>query len=107
MSWENNTEAAQAYELQYTTELKVTTGTEVTNSVGIGAVFKGLSMSMDSETKTFTTYEATDTQSKTISLSVPPKSTLTFYQKKYRFRDTMFFVLRPRSGMLDPQGDMN
>ncbi|KAK0459081.1 uncharacterized protein EV420DRAFT_302061 [Desarmillaria tabescens] len=93
MSWENNTTAAQTYSLQYTTELKVTQGSEVTNSVGIGAEFKGLSMSMDSQTKTFTTYETTETLTKTITLSVPPKSTLTFYQKKYRFRSTMFFVL--------------
>ncbi|KAK0241378.1 hypothetical protein EDD85DRAFT_397814 [Armillaria nabsnona] len=93
MSWENNTAATQTYSLQYTTELKVTKGTEVTNSVGIGAAFKGMSMSMDSQTKTFTTYETTDTQTKTITLSVPPKSTLTFFQRKYRFRNTMFFVL--------------
>ncbi|PBK82802.1 hypothetical protein ARMGADRAFT_1038300 [Armillaria gallica] len=92
VSWENNTAATQTYSLQYTTELKVTKGTEVTNSVGIGAAFKGMSMSMDSQTKTFTTYETTDTQTKTITLSVPPKSTLTFYQK-YRFKNTMFFIL--------------
>ncbi len=74
-------------------ELKITKGTEVTNSVGIGAEFKGLSLSMNSETKTFSAYESTDTQTKTITLSVPPKSTLTFYQKKYRFKITMFFIL--------------
>ncbi|KAK0454575.1 hypothetical protein EV421DRAFT_426528 [Armillaria borealis] len=93
VSWENDTSAEQTYSLQYTTELKVTKGTEVTNSVGIGAEFKGLSLSMNSETKTFSTYETTDTQTKTITLSVPPKSTLTFYQKKYRFKITMFFIL--------------
>ncbi|KAK0241373.1 hypothetical protein EDD85DRAFT_818620 [Armillaria nabsnona] len=93
MYWENNTEATQTYSLQYTTKLTVTEGTEVTKSVNIGAVFKGLSMGMDSETKTFSTYETTDTQTKSISVNVPPKSTLTFYQRKYHFRDTMFFVL--------------
>ncbi|KAK0195808.1 hypothetical protein F5146DRAFT_1118442 [Armillaria mellea] len=93
VSWENDTSAEQTYSLQYTTELKVTKGTEVTNSVGIGAEFKGLSLSMSSEIKTFSAYETTDTQTKTITLSVPPKSTLTFYQKKYRFKITMFFIL--------------
>jgi len=93
MSWENNTEATQTYSLQYTTQLTVTEGTEVTNSVNVGAEFKGLSMSMDNETKTFSTYETTDTQTMTITLSIPPKSTLTFYQRKYQFRATMFFVL--------------
>ncbi len=93
MSWENLTSAEQTYSLQYTTELKITKGTEVTNSVEIGAKFKGLSMSIDGQTKTFTTYETTGTLTKTITLSVPPKSTLTFYQKKYRFKITMFFIL--------------
>ncbi|KAK0212449.1 hypothetical protein DFS33DRAFT_29017 [Desarmillaria ectypa] len=93
MSWENNTAATQTYSLQYTTELKVTQGNEVTNSVGIAAAFKGLSLSMDSQTKVFTTYETTQSQTKTITLSVPPKSMLTFYQKKYRFTDKMYFIL--------------
>ncbi|KAK0459088.1 uncharacterized protein EV420DRAFT_1269277 [Desarmillaria tabescens] len=93
MSWENNTAATQTYSLQYTTELKVTQGNEVTNSVGIAAGFKGLSLSMDSQTKVFTTYETTQSQTKTITLTVPPKSTLSFYQKKYRFKNAMFFIL--------------
>ncbi|PBK82795.1 hypothetical protein ARMGADRAFT_1019407 [Armillaria gallica] len=93
MSWENLTSAEQTYSLQYTTELEVAKGTEITNSVGIAAKFKGLLMSMDGQTKTFSSYETTRTLTKTITLSVPPKSTLTFYQKKYRFKDTMFFVL--------------
>ncbi|KAK0226323.1 hypothetical protein IW262DRAFT_758331 [Armillaria fumosa] len=63
------------------------------NSVGIGAEFKGLSLSISRGTKTISTYETTDTQTKTISLSVSPKSTLTFYQKRYRFKITMFFIL--------------
>ncbi|KAK0486210.1 hypothetical protein IW261DRAFT_785619 [Armillaria novae-zelandiae] len=93
MSWENDTSVEQTYSLQYTTGLRVTKGTEVTNLVAIAAEFTGLSMSVDGETKTFTTYETTGTLTKTITLSVPPKSTLTFYQKKYRFKDTMFFIL--------------
>ncbi|SJK97919.1 uncharacterized protein ARMOST_01175 [Armillaria ostoyae] len=93
MSWENKTSAEQTYSLQYTSELKVTKGTEVTNSVGIVAEFKGLSLSIDGQTKTFMTYETTGTLTRTITLSVPPKSMLTFYQKKYRFKMTMFFIL--------------
>ncbi len=80
MSWENNTSSEQTHFLQYTTGLKVTKGTEVTNSVGIVAEFKGLSMSIDGQTKT-------------ITLGVPPKLTLTFYQRKYRFQDKIFFIL--------------
>ncbi|KAK0494806.1 hypothetical protein EDD18DRAFT_1463867 [Armillaria luteobubalina] len=93
MSWENDIIAEQTYPLQYMTGLQVTKGAEVTNSVSIGAEFKDLSLSMDIEAKTFTTYETTNTQIKTISLRVPPKSTVAFYQKRYRFKIKMFFIL--------------
>ncbi|KAK0226320.1 hypothetical protein IW262DRAFT_1294529 [Armillaria fumosa] len=93
MSWENNTSIKQMYSLQYTTRLKVTKGTEVTNSVRIAAKFKGLSMSIDGQIKTFTTYKTTRTLTRTITLSIPPKLTLTFYQRKYWFKDMMFFIL--------------
>ncbi|KAK0187888.1 hypothetical protein F5146DRAFT_1113084 [Armillaria mellea] len=81
ISWENNTDATQTYSLKYS----ITVGSEVTASVGMGAANEGLSISMDVSTKVFS--------SKTITLNFPPKSRLTFYQGKYRFRDTMFFVL--------------
>ncbi|KAG7449738.1 uncharacterized protein BT62DRAFT_928471 [Guyanagaster necrorhizus] len=93
MSWENNTSAAQSYALTYTTELKVTKGSEVTTSIKIAGAFRGLSISMGTSVKEFNTYETTNTTTKTITLNVPAKSTLTFYQRRYRFRDTMFFIL--------------
>ncbi|KAK0459075.1 uncharacterized protein EV420DRAFT_301871 [Desarmillaria tabescens] len=93
MYWENNTNATQQYSLKYTTGLKVTQGSEVTVSVGIAASYEGLSMSMDASSKVFSSYETTQSVEKTITLNIPPKSSLTFYQRKYRFRDTMFFIL--------------
>ncbi|KAK0487354.1 hypothetical protein IW261DRAFT_1558436 [Armillaria novae-zelandiae] len=81
MSWENNTDATQSYSLKYTTGLKVIA------SVGMGAAYEGLSISMDVSTKVLSSVE------KMITLNIPPKSRLTFYQRKCRFRDTMFFVL--------------
>lgn len=93
MSWENNTDATQTYSLKYTTGLKVTVGSEVSASVGMGAAYEGLSISMDISTKVFSSTETTSGVEKTITLNIPPKSRLTFYQRKYRFRDTMFFVL--------------
>ncbi|KAL1940251.1 hypothetical protein VTO73DRAFT_9203 [Trametes versicolor] len=93
VSWENRTDAAQVYEHSYTTELKVTQGTEVTVAVHVGAAFEGLSVGMDASTKTFTTKETTSTDTKTMTITVPPRSTLTFYQRQYTFRATMFFIL--------------
>lgn len=93
LSWENNTDAAQTYTYQYTTELKVTKGTEVTVSVGIGAVFKGLSIGIEASTKTFSTYETTSSQTRTLTVNVPPRKKVTFYQRRYTFTNKMFFIL--------------
>ncbi|KAK0421473.1 hypothetical protein EV421DRAFT_1748402 [Armillaria borealis] len=93
MSWENNTNAMQTYSLQYTTGLKVTKGDKVISSVGIKLKFDGMSINMNMQVKIFSTYETTETKTKTITLNIPPKSTLFFYQKKYWFKDTMFFIL--------------
>ncbi|KAK0459077.1 uncharacterized protein EV420DRAFT_1479116 [Desarmillaria tabescens] len=64
MSWENTTDTEQTYTLDYVTGPKEAEAADTTESV-----------------------------TKTTSLTVPANSTLTFYQKKYRFRDSMFFVL--------------
>ncbi|KAI0635553.1 hypothetical protein C8Q77DRAFT_576665 [Trametes polyzona] len=93
MSWDNDTDAAQTYALSYTTELKITSGAEVTNSVSIGSEFEGLSVSMDASVKTFSTAETTNAKTKTVTVNVPPHKKVTFYQRRYDFRSTMFFVL--------------
>ncbi|KAK0212455.1 hypothetical protein DFS33DRAFT_1269251 [Desarmillaria ectypa] len=58
------------------TELRVTEGSEITQYVGISGIFKGLTMSMDGQTKEFTSYETTETQTKTITLNVPAKGNI-------------------------------
>ncbi|KAI0635556.1 hypothetical protein C8Q77DRAFT_1071580 [Trametes polyzona] len=93
MSWENNTPAMERYHQSYTTELKVTSGTEVTNTVGIGAGYEGFSLNVENSTKTFKSTETTTTLSKDQDVIVPPNSKVTFYQRRYDFRDTMFFIL--------------
>ncbi|KAK0486208.1 hypothetical protein IW261DRAFT_1416014 [Armillaria novae-zelandiae] len=72
----------------------VTKGTEVTNSIAIAiaAEFTGLSMSVDGETKTFTTYETSGTLTKTITLDQYELAEHSS-QKRYRFKITMFFIL--------------
>ncbi|KAK0189588.1 hypothetical protein F5146DRAFT_931967, partial [Armillaria mellea] len=93
MSWENNTTAMQTYFLKYTTGLKVTQGNEVSISVGMGAAYERLLILMDVLMKVFLSTETMSGFEKTITLNIPPKLSLTFYQRKYWFRDTMFFVL--------------
>ncbi|KAG7449736.1 uncharacterized protein BT62DRAFT_886055, partial [Guyanagaster necrorhizus] len=92
-TWKNTTAAAQTNTAQYTTGLTVTAGSDVTAAVGIAAAYDGLSITMDASVKTFADYETTDSMEKVVMLDVPPLSTVTFYQRKYRFRDTMFFIL--------------
>lgn len=92
-SMENNTGATQTYSHQHTTQLKITSGMEVTKSVNIGAEFKGLSIGMNSSTKTFTNYETTTSQTKTLTINIPPRSKVTFYQRRYDFKVTMVFIL--------------
>lgn len=93
MRWRNNTDAAQSYEHSYTTELKVTEGREVTNSVSIAPSFEGLSLwGVSHSVKTFSSTETTTAETKEITVNVPPRSRVAFYQRVYTFRSSMFFI---------------
>ncbi|KAK0189587.1 hypothetical protein F5146DRAFT_931613, partial [Armillaria mellea] len=85
MSYQNTTDSDQTYTLEYTTGTKPTETADFPKSIGIGASYNGLTMTMDDQTKVFSDFETTESVMKTISL--------TFYQRKYRFRDSMFFIL--------------
>jgi len=54
---------------------------------------KGASVSFNHETKTFKSTETTESRTITLTLTVPPRSYLVFYQRRYTFRDTIFFIL--------------
>lgn len=92
-SWENNTEAVQAYTYSYTTQLKVTRGAEVTNSVSVGAAFEGLSVSMGTSGKTFSSTETTTSRTTTLTANIPARTKVTHYQRMYEFRSSIHFVL--------------
>jgi len=93
VSWRNDTDAAQTYVHTFTTELKITQGSDVTNGFSLGATYKGASVSFNHETKTFKSTETTESRTITITLTIPPRSHLVFYQRRYTFRDSMFFIL--------------
>ncbi|KAK0487353.1 hypothetical protein IW261DRAFT_609723, partial [Armillaria novae-zelandiae] len=99
--YQNTTYSAQTYTLEYATGPKATESADLPNPIGIGASFNGLTMTMDTPAKIFSDFETTEGVTKTISLTVPASSTLTFYLKKYRFRDSMFFVLAMSGQELD------
>ncbi|KAI0762513.1 hypothetical protein C8Q74DRAFT_1371541 [Fomes fomentarius] len=93
MSWQNKCDVVQQYSLQFATALKVTSGKEVENSVGIEGTFEGLSLGLNNSTKTFSSHETTESQTKTLTINVPPMKKVTFYQRRYEFENTMFFIL--------------
>ncbi|KAK0459089.1 uncharacterized protein EV420DRAFT_302670 [Desarmillaria tabescens] len=92
MSWENTTDTAQTYTLDYVTGPKEAEAADIPKSWNCGFL-PGLSITMNTQAKVFSDSETTDSDTKSVSLTIPANSTLTFYQKKYWFRNSMFFVL--------------
>ncbi len=93
MSWKNDTDATQTYTYTYTTGLTITEGSEVKNGFSLETVYKKMSVTIDHQEKVFKPAETTETRTVTANLSVPPRSLLIFYQRRYKFRSSMFFVL--------------
>jgi hypothetical protein len=92
MAWRNDTDAAQQYEVSYTTGLTITQGSEVTNGFSLGASYRGMSIGFEHSTRTFRSTETTSSQTTTLTVSVPPRSELIFYQRRFDFRDNITFI---------------
>ncbi|KAF8875193.1 hypothetical protein CPB85DRAFT_1444109 [Mucidula mucida] len=92
MAWNNDTDATQHYEYSYSTGLTITQGSEVTNGFNLGASYEGMSIGVDHSRRTFKTTETTSSLTTTITVSVPPRSELIFYQKRFEFRDEITFI---------------
>lgn len=108
-SWENTTGSAQSYAHEFTTELKVTQGSEVTkNGVPLVDSFNGLTMTIDASLKTFSANETTTPQTKTLTVEAAPGKKVMLYQRRYSFRTEMFFVMDASSvarNVAAPSGD--
>jgi len=93
MSWKNDTDATQTYAYSYTTALAITKGSEINNGFSVSGSFKGLGLTVDHSEKVFKSTETTESKTTAVTISVPPRSLLIFYQKRYNFRKSMFFIL--------------
>ncbi|KAH8101989.1 hypothetical protein DFH11DRAFT_1553051 [Phellopilus nigrolimitatus] len=93
VSWDNHTDGTQKYTQQYTTELKVIDGSEVSKSVGLSASFLGLTISAGYSQKTFSSTETTNSKTETTEVEVAPRSDLFFYQRQYVMRSDVYFIL--------------
>jgi hypothetical protein len=94
MSWKNNTDMMQTYSYSCTTGLTITSGREVNSGFTLAALYQGASVTIDNQERVFKPTETTKSKSMTMDLSVPPRSLLIFYQRRYRFRNSIFFILK-------------
>ncbi|KAF8907580.1 hypothetical protein CPB85DRAFT_1436425 [Mucidula mucida] len=92
IAWKNDTDATQQYQYSYTTGLTITQGSEITNGFNLGASYKGMSIGVNHSRHTFKTTKITSSATTTITVSVPPRSELMFYQKRFDFCNNITFI---------------
>ncbi len=92
IAWKNDTDATQQYQYSYTTGLIITQGSEITNGFNLGASYKGISIGVNHSRRTFKTTKITSSATTTITVSVPPRSELMFYQKRFDFCNNITFI---------------
>jgi len=90
MTWTNDTDATQTFIHTFSTDFRMTKGNEVDNVYSVAQAYKGISVTIEGQEKNFDTTEKRTIE---VTLSVLPRSCLRFYQKRYRFKDSMFFIL--------------
>ncbi|OJJ77711.1 hypothetical protein ASPBRDRAFT_61228 [Aspergillus brasiliensis CBS 101740] len=91
-SLRNDGAGENKFTVTYTTELKVTEGSEKELNANLGLEFKGLSVGIGASTKTFSQTETTDSTQYAEEVTVPPGTTAYLYQKVYRFKTWMWYV---------------
>jgi hypothetical protein len=94
MSWKNDTDMMQTCSYSCTTGLTITSGSEVNNGFPLATLYKCASVTIDHQERVFKPTETTESRTMTMNLSVPPRSLLIFYQRRYRFRNSIFFILK-------------
>jgi hypothetical protein len=93
-SWDNTqSSGAHSYKETITSSLTVKRGSEWGVEWGIKGAFKGLEVSVGGSYKQFSEEETTNSTSHEITANVPPRSRLYLYQKRYRFKTNLWFVL--------------
>ncbi|KAG5637823.1 hypothetical protein H0H81_003094 [Sphagnurus paluster] len=94
MSWDNPSPSTNTYTETYTVGHTTSTSTEVSASIGLAPSFEGMSLwSASGGYKTVTTEETQKSVTKSVSISVPPHSTIYFYQRRYNLSTDVYFTL--------------
>ncbi|GFN16815.1 uncharacterized protein AtWU_06617 [Aspergillus tubingensis] len=71
-SWKNDGAGDGKFTASYTSELKVTKGSENTLNASMGMLFEGLSVGIDASSKTFQQTETTTSETHTVELAYGP-----------------------------------
>ncbi|KAI9510339.1 hypothetical protein F5148DRAFT_599218 [Russula earlei] len=90
LTWKNDTDAMQTFTHTYTTDFRVTKGDEVNKGYSVAQAFERISVTIEGQTKAF---KPTGNSTIAMTLNVLPRSCLVFYQKRYRFKESMSFIL--------------
>ena len=93
LSWKNDTDAEQRYSVECTTEFRITQGSEVNKGYSVASAYKGMTVTMEGQKKVLKNTETTEMKTITVDVIVPPRSRLVFYQRRYSFKSSMFFIL--------------
>ena len=84
-SWTNESSESNVYTREFQEGLVVREGEENEVNFGISGAFKGLGISFGGSHKTFTENETSTVTKTSQQITVPPNSTVYFYQKQYKF----------------------
>lgn len=92
MSWVNDGDSSHTYKETVTEGLVLRSGAETEAHFGVSAAFKGLGIEIGGSRKTFTEQETSRAREVEKSITIGPKSSTYFYQKRYSFKSTVWFV---------------
>ncbi|CAE7208517.1 unnamed protein product [Rhizoctonia solani] len=93
-SYSNRSSSYQKVELQTRTRLTVTNGIEASTNLNIPGSFAGLTFTFGGTTKTFTPAETTEAGVQaTKTYSLEPMKTLYIYQRRYTFRERVWWIM--------------
>lgn len=94
MSWDNPSAGTAQYTKSYTVGFKITTSTEVSANISLAPSFEGISLgSASMGIKTVTTKETQESSTETVNVTVPPNSSVYFYQRRYYLSTDIYFTL--------------
>ena len=92
-SWINETTETDTYTQEYSCGYTVTEGTETEIHWKATGELKGLGIEIDGSSKNFSSQETSESAKITRTINVGPKSSLYFYQKRYKFKPEVWFIL--------------